>query len=157
VSGMAVSLRPMTDSETSAFVVSSREAYVAERVASGEDAASAARAVEQMSGELFPDGQPAPGHFLYVLEEDGQCVGSLWLGSASEARAGEWWVWDVLIDESHRGRGLGKTCMQLAELEASAHGATHLGLTVFGHNPVARRLYDGLGYRAVSTRMSKTL
>jgi ribosomal protein S18 acetylase RimI-like enzyme len=66
-------------------------------------------------------------------------------------------VWDITIEPDCRGRGLGKACMVLAEREVSTRGAIRLGLTVFGHNPVARHLYDTLGYRAVSTRMSKPL
>ena len=47
--------------------------------------------------------------------------------------------------------------MLLAEREATAKGATRLGLTVFGHNPVVRHLYESLGYQPVSIRMSKAL
>lgn len=154
---MAVSLRDMSDAEFSEFLVASRQAYVAERITSGESAADAARTVNEMSRELFPGDEPSPGHRFYALEEDGTRVGSLWLGPPTDERPGEWWVWDIVIDESCRGRGLGKACMLLAEREVSAQGATSLGLTVFGHNPIARHLYDSLGYREVSTRMSKPL
>lgn len=154
---MAVSLRPLVGSEISEFVVASRDAYLAQRVAAGEDAAEAARAVAEMSREIFPDDLLAPGHFVYALEEDGARVGSLWLGSDSAGRPDEWWVWDIVIDESCRGRGLGRRCMQLAEREASANGATGLGLTVFGENTVARHLYESLGYETVSLRMTKAL
>jgi ribosomal protein S18 acetylase RimI-like enzyme len=154
---VAVSLRPMDAPEIAQFIVASRAAYVAERAAAGDDAEEAANAVADMSRELFPGGRPAPGHFLYAVAEDDRRVGSLWIGSASEARPGEWWVWDVVIDESARGRGLGKACMLLAEREAAANGATRLGLSVFDHNPVAAHLYESLGYETVSRRMSKTL
>jgi predicted GNAT family acetyltransferase len=36
-------------------------------------------------------------------------------------------------------------------------GGATVGLSVFDHNPAARRLYDRLGYRAVSTSMRKIL
>jgi ribosomal protein S18 acetylase RimI-like enzyme len=157
VIGMTLLLRPMGESEFSEFLVSSREGYIASRVTSGEDPLEAARAVNEMSREMFPGDKPGPGHVLYTVEEDGTRVGSLWLGPPSDGRPDEWWVWDIVIEESCRGRGLGKACMLLAEREVSARGATHLGLTVFGHNPVARHLYESLGYSAVYMRMSKTL
>jgi ribosomal protein S18 acetylase RimI-like enzyme len=154
---VAVSLRPMDASEVDEFIDASRAAYIAERVTAGDDPAEAAHAVADMSREIFPGGKPAPGHLLYAVVEDGRRVGSLWIGSASEARPGEWWVWDVVIDESARGRGIGRACMLLAEQEAAANGASRLGLSVFAHNPVATHLYESLGYETVSRRMSKTL
>ena len=147
----------MGESEFSEFLVSSRDGYIAERVTAGEDLAEATRAVNEMSQEMFPGDEPRPDHVVYTVEEDGTRVGSLWLGPPTDARPGEWWVWDIMIDESRRGRGLGRACMLLAEREASARGATRLGLTVFGHSSVARHLYESLGYSAVSVRMSKTL
>jgi ribosomal protein S18 acetylase RimI-like enzyme len=154
---VAVSLRPMNDSEVAEFIDASRAAYVAERVVAGDDPTEAADAVAVTSREIFPDDRPAPGHLLFAVVEDDRRVGSLWIGSTSEARPGEWWVWDVVIDESARGRGIGRACMLLAEHEAAANGATRLGLSVFAHNPVATHLYESLGYETVSRRMSKTL
>jgi ribosomal protein S18 acetylase RimI-like enzyme len=154
---MPVTLRPMNASEVSAFIATSRNAYLAERIASGDDAEAAALAVDEMSRTTFPDGETSPGHFLFALEVDGEPVGSLWLGPASGDRPGEWWVWDIVIDEANRGRGVGREAMLLAEGEARSHGAIRLGLSVFGHNTVARHLYERLGYRAVAIRMSKDL
>jgi ribosomal protein S18 acetylase RimI-like enzyme len=130
---------------------------LAERIASGDDAQAAAAAVDEMSRAMFPGDEPGPGHLLYTVETDGEPVGSLWLGPASGDRPGEWWVWDVTIDAPHRGRGAGRGAMMLAEGEARSNGATSLGLSVFGHNTVARHLYESLGYRAVAIRMSKDL
>ena len=31
------------------------------------------------------------------------------------------------------------------DIEIREHGAAHLGLNVFGHNPTARSLYESLG------------
>ena len=47
--------------------------------------------------------------------------------------------------------------MELAEAEARAEGATEIGLNVFGHNHVARKLYDSMGYTATAIRMKKNL
>jgi ribosomal protein S18 acetylase RimI-like enzyme len=106
---------------------------------------------------MFPNGSPAPGHHLYRVEDDERPVGSLWLGPASADTPRQCWIWDIEIDEGHRGRGIGTAAVRLAEEQARSHGATHLGLNVFGHNTVARHLYERLGYRTVSIRMSKAL
>ena len=154
---MPLSLRPMTRSEISAFLATSRDGYVAERVASGDDEATAARAADETIAASFPDGQPAAGHLLLRLEDDGLPLGSLWIGPADAGQPESWWVWDITIDEEHRGQGYGKAAMLLAENEARAEGATVLGLNVFGTNTVARHLYESLGYQIVAIRMSKRM
>jgi ribosomal protein S18 acetylase RimI-like enzyme len=67
------------------------------------------------------------------------------------------WVWSVALDEEHRGRGLGRAAMLLAEDEARRRGATEIGLNVFGFNDVALGLYRSLGYESVSVQMRKVV
>jgi hypothetical protein len=99
---MVVALRAMSASESAQFIVVSREVYLAERVTAGEDPEVAARAVAEMSREVFPDDKPAPGHLLFAFEEVGRRVGTLWIGPGEGERPGEWWIWDIVIDESCR-------------------------------------------------------
>ena len=47
--------------------------------------------------------------------------------------------------------------MLAAEDVVREAGLAEVSLNVFGFNDVARRLYDSLGYRVVSTAMTKTL
>ncbi len=70
---------------------------------------------------------------------------------------GAFWVWDVSIEEAHRGMGYGRAAMELAEAEALSRGASELGLNVFGHNQVARHLYESMDYTATSINMKKDL
>ena len=154
---MTVTLRSMVGTEIPESLATSQKDYIADRVASGEDFAVAKRIAEEQITALFPDGQPAPGQHLFRVEANGEPVGSLWIGPFSADQPDAWWVWDITIDEPHRGRGLGKAAMLLAEREARSHGATELGLNVFGSNTVARHLYEQLGYGTVAVRMSKQL
>ncbi len=62
-----------------------------------------------------------------------------------------------MIDPAHRGRGLGRAAMVLAEEAARSQGASELGLNVFGPNTVARRLYESLGYETTAVNMRKPL
>jgi ribosomal protein S18 acetylase RimI-like enzyme len=64
-------------------------------------------------------------------------------------------VWNIRIDESHRGRGVGKQAMLLAEAEARTRGLTHIGLNVMGGNETARQLYRSLGYTETFVSMEK--
>jgi ribosomal protein S18 acetylase RimI-like enzyme len=107
--------------------------------------------------ELLPQGLDSPGTWLMrVLDESGEPVGVLWLGPHRE-REGVVFVYDVEIDEAHRGRGLGRAAMLAAEQLVRESGAHEIGLNVFGFNEPAKRLYDSLGYRVIATQMTKTL
>jgi ribosomal protein S18 acetylase RimI-like enzyme len=139
------------------FVAASRAGYIADGVEAGQDPGEATKVADEQTTAMFPNGVPAPGHHLFRVEDDGQTVGSLWLGPESPDTPRSCWIWDITIDESHRRRGIGTAAMMLAEEEARLVGATHLGLNVFGQNTIARHLYERLGYSIVSLRMSKPI
>jgi ribosomal protein S18 acetylase RimI-like enzyme len=146
----------MDDSAIAGWLDRSRRAFVAELVATGiaPDVADArARATE---AEGFPDGRPAAGHRVFALVEGGQPVGHLWIALDPDV-TDSWWVYDVEVDEQARGRGLGRRLMELAEVEVARLGGTSIGLSVFGTNSRARRLYESLGYEATSIRMRRRL
>jgi ribosomal protein S18 acetylase RimI-like enzyme len=86
---------------------------------------------------------------------EGEDVGSLWLGPKLGGPPSAWYVFDILVHEAVRRRGVGREAMLLGEREVHAHGGTELGLNVFGHNPGARALYESLGYIATATQMRK--
>ena len=66
-------------------------------------------------------------------------------------------IYDVEIDEAHRGKGYGRAAMELAEEQARALGIGRIELNVFGGNEVARKLYLSLGYVETSVQMGKDL
>jgi ribosomal protein S18 acetylase RimI-like enzyme len=153
--------RLMDPAEQAAFVARDRAAYVAERVAAGDDPASAEANADRAYAAAFPGGRPAGGHAVFVVEEAGEAVGSLWLGPSRDGPA-QWWVYAVEVDRAHRRRGLGRAAMVHAERVARVAGATSIGLNVFVTNPDAQRLYRSLGYEvtassAIGTNMAKSL
>ena len=156
---MPANLRPLTDEEISEFIEWQLEQYVEERVRSGERPDTARRIASGQSRTLFPKGVPADGQLLFrVLDDEGTAVGMLWIGPqqpADQSRA--FWVFYVGIEEAHQGKGYGRLAMELAESEARSRGASQLGLNVFGHNQVARHLYESLGFTATSISMKKDL
>jgi ribosomal protein S18 acetylase RimI-like enzyme len=154
---VTLSLRAPAPEELSAWRRTSHETYVAERIAAGESPEVAARVAAEQSEALFPGGSPAEGQHVFRLQVGDEPVGWLWLGRAPEPAPDAWWVYDLQVDPAHRGRGHGRAAMLLAEREARTRGGRELGLHVFGRNTVARRLYESLGYRTDSVRMSKPL
>ena len=89
-----------------------------------------------------------------VLTDDEQPVGWLWLAPAG---VDSLFVYDIEIDEPHRGRGLGRATMLAAEEVARAAGHRFVRLNVFGWNTGAQALYRSLGYRTDAIQTSKPL
>jgi ribosomal protein S18 acetylase RimI-like enzyme len=153
---MRVDIRLMDEAAIGRWLDRSRAAYIADLIASGIGEAAAERTAAEQEAAAFPDGKPASGHVVYDVVVDGEEVGHLWIGPRAPDDDDHWWVWDIEIDEAWRGRGIGRSAMELAEQEARVRGCVEIGLTVVADNP-ARRLYESLGYQEASIRMRKPL
>ncbi len=148
---------PMSTSEFESWLPGELEAYRIELVDSGQEIVVAEQNVEATKNALFPEGKPAVGqHFMNVLDQD-VAVGTIWLGEPQIEASGAWVLYQIMIDEKFRGKGYGRRTMEEAEIWVRSRGGTRLNLNVFGHNIVARSLYDSLGFRTQATRMFKDL
>jgi ribosomal protein S18 acetylase RimI-like enzyme len=146
----------MDDDEFARWLPAVRNGYAEEMVVNGgaseeQAQAKAAKDVEQ----LFPNGKPAADQSVFVIEADGRPVGELWLAERDGDFGPSLWIYDVHIDEQHRGRGYGKAAMRYAEDEARRRGLSQVALTVFGGNEVARGLYRSIGFAEDAVYMSK--
>lgn len=63
----------------------------------------------------------------------------------------------LVVSESVRGQGIGRALMQACEDWGRAQGMKEIDLTVFEFNAPAIKLYEALGYRTYSRKMSKPL
>ena len=63
------------------------------------------------------------GHWLYVIEADGQAVGSLWFAERDLDGGPTAYLYDIQIDEHARGRGYGRAAMLEFEREAARRRA----------------------------------
>lgn len=155
---MTLDLRRPTQAELDAWVERSVASYAEDEIAAGRVSReqALARARESYVG-LLPDGPDTAGAVLGRLEDDGDAVGWLWVARKPDGPPDLAWVYDIEIDEAHRGKGLGRQAMLLAEDLARQLGATALGLNVFGGNTVARGLYASLGYTETAVQLRKPL
>ena len=158
---MSVKLSAMPNDRLGSWIMNSRKAYEQSRRKAGDSAEVAAEKARTSFETSFPEGSPALGHRVYDIvatetESAAQVVGFLWIAPLAEG-SDAWWVFDIAVDEYHRGAGYGRAAMQLAEKAASENGAAALGLNVFGYNTVARGLYDSLGYETTAVQMRKTV
>lgn len=156
----AVRLRPMTDDEYRTWLPWAVQSYAREDVE--HKRLDPERAQANMSAFLdstLPRGPRTPGHHLLVVEDavTGRRVGYAWWATR-EVDAGEVaWIYDVWIDEEHRGTGLGRSLMRSLERQAVDEGLDRLELHVWAANEPARSLYRSLGFREIGLQMFKRL
>jgi GNAT superfamily N-acetyltransferase len=151
-----VSLRPMAAAEYVTWRARILDDWVDSLVLSwGRDRSAAQAASISGMNALLPTGPSTPRTWLFiVLDGEAVPVGDLWL-AAREDQPDMLWVCYVFVDGAHRGRGYGRAAMLAAEEHARDHGFRQLGLSVYGFNHHARRLYQDLGYQPISTHMRK--
>jgi ribosomal protein S18 acetylase RimI-like enzyme len=63
-------------------------------------------------------------------------------------------IYFIGTDEAYRGRGYAQQALEAAMRPL---GVTQIGLSVFGDNTVARRLYERVGYQAQAILMAKDI
>ncbi|MCY7401383.1 MAG: GNAT family N-acetyltransferase [Nocardioides sp.] len=156
----AVHLRPMTQEEYDAYRVRSEQEYAQQITDSGQldlEAASKRSAVE--FAELLPDGLASPGMHLWTAEagDTSAAVGLGWIELRRRSSGVSAWIYDIHLDASRRGEGLGRALMEALHDAARGLGATTMALNVFGHNTAAVRLYDSLGYAVTAQQMKRDL
>lgn len=148
----------MRTDEFPGFMQHSIEAYAyGIETQGGQTAEFARKKSEEDHAAILPLGLNTPGHWVHVIEAGAERVGLLWLAERDSGGRRVMYIYDVEIDEAHRGKGYGRVAMELAEQEAHALGIGRIELNVFGGNDVARRLYRSVGYVETSVQMAKDL
>ncbi len=117
-----------------------------------------ANTIEQFE-KLAPEGmKTANNYFFDVIEtKSNETIGYAWLNKSIRFHRIVLSIYDVKINRSHRGRGLGKDLMALIETEAKILQCTRIRLHVFEHNEAAKRLYQSMGFKTTSLQMHRDL
>ena len=158
VSGLIV--REMTRNEFDQWRDSVVRAFADEQVAAGAWSADEAVArATQANDALLPEGFATAGMlFLRAGLPDGTSVGVLWLGlTHPRGTPGCAFIYDIEIDEAHRGAGYGRALLAAADDAVRSRGLDAIELNVFADNARAIRLYETSGYRVVTQQMRKSL
>lgn len=155
-----VTLEPMSPSEFELLKTELIERFAAEQTQAGNwSSQDALRMSLAEINRLLPQGMETPGVLLLSARAaDGSAVGHLWMAIEPRPGAvGEAWIYDLVVAEGRRGQGFGRQLLSAAETAAARHGATWLGLNVFGSNDVARQLYASSGYEIKALQLRKRL
>jgi ribosomal protein S18 acetylase RimI-like enzyme len=157
---VSVRLRPLRDDEYPAFLEESRREYSVDLHENG--GMDRDRAEAKAAGDfamLLPGGLSTPGHTISAIErvDGGERIGRLWFADHESDGRTVTYLYDITIDEQHRGRGFGRAAMLALEKAAADRGHDVVQLNVFGGNARARRLYRSLGFVETAVSMKKHL
>jgi ribosomal protein S18 acetylase RimI-like enzyme len=155
-----IRLQTKSPTDTAAWLVAMWSHYADELVGAGFTPKEAKQNIERNKKTLFDNDIPNDSQRIFDVLDDDVAIGSLWLAmreEGNEGNSGEWFIYDIVIDPEHRGKGLGRSTMQAAEEYVRSEGGTRLALNVFGPNTVARRLYESMGYGVLAIGMKKDL
>jgi ribosomal protein S18 acetylase RimI-like enzyme len=156
-----VAMRPMREDEYDAWLSGATEDYARENSENKgiafEEALPKARADME---SLLPKGLATPNHTIEIAEDPngGERLGYLWHARETRESGREvLWLYDLYVEEAHRGRGVGRRLMEILEERATAMGLGRIELNVFGHNATARSLYESSGFREIGRQLYKEL
>jgi len=95
--------------------------------------------------EVLPQGLETPGHLFWAITlDDGAAAGWLWVGPSRDGST--WWIYDIEVDPSSRGRGVGAGALRALDRAARAARQPVIGLHVLIANETARALYLREGF-----------
>jgi ribosomal protein S18 acetylase RimI-like enzyme len=145
----------MNADEFQKYLSSAIQSYAEEKVLSGNwDQEESISKAEEEYNRLLPKGEKTEYNFLYTILSDDKAIGMIWLAQLSEEKG---YIYDVYIEEKYQGFGYGKEAMKQIENVGQKLGIKKIGLHVFGHNKVARGLYEKLGYQTTNVLMEKEI
>jgi GNAT superfamily N-acetyltransferase len=107
--------------------------------------------------ELLPDGLDSTDHHLWTAYDGDTEVGMLWLHVAPKSDGLHAFVFDIEVRQEVRRKGYGRAILETAEEWCRKRDVVSIGLSVFGFNLPARRLYEQMGFETTSLRMRKHL
>lgn len=150
--------RPMTPQEFGAWKDGALASYAESLVSRSVPQEAALHRARDSFARYLPDGLATEGARLEYLFHEDETVGYVWV-SPFEMHPGlpVGYVFDVEVQEGHRGRGYGRALMLQAERIALAAGETRIGLRVVTANTPAVRLYESLGYAPTKCYLDKPL
>jgi len=91
-------------------------------------------------------------HF-FIAEVNDQIAGMLTIGTYDIPSGTKMWIEDVVVDISHRGKGIGKELTLFALEYARSLGAKSIELTSRPSRIEANRLYQKLGFELRETNV----
>ncbi|MGE8001224.1 GNAT family N-acetyltransferase [Lysinibacillus sp. NPDC093190] len=153
-----ITLKPMNQEEFKQYISYAIEDYAKDKIASGNWSEDKAIDLSRESFErLLPQNEKTENNHLFSIFHNDILVGMIWISQKAPTNPNEGFIYDFVIFEQYQGQGYGKKAMKEAEIIAKKLGMNKIGLNVFGHNKIARGLYEKMGYEITNITMAKTI
>jgi ribosomal protein S18 acetylase RimI-like enzyme len=150
-----VKLAPLPQGDFERFLERGVREYAEDHVRNGNWPAEGALERSRKEFEHYlPDGIHTQDQYLWsLLDEEGKKIGILWV-QIKDQKA---FIFDFVIDEEFRGRGLGKQALLAMDEKLKSMNVESVALHVFGDNITAQELYKKMGFQIVGLNMKKDL
>jgi ribosomal protein S18 acetylase RimI-like enzyme len=96
-------------------------------------------------------------HFFIAELDNKQIVGMLTIGTYDTPTGTKAWIEDVVVDESHRGKGFGEELTLFAINYSKTLGTRAVNLTSRPSRVAANKLYQKMGFTQYETNVYKYL
>lgn len=109
---------------------------------------------ELISEDSFKKLLSSSNIYFFICEiEKNQIAGMLTIGTYNLLSGNKFWIEDVVIDESQRGKGYGRELITYAIDFSKSLGATSINLTSRPSRIAANKLYISLGFVKYDTNV----
>lgn len=153
-----ITLQPMNEEEFKQYISYAIEDYAKDKIASGNWSEDEAIELSRESFErLLPKDEKTENNHLLSIFHNDILVGMIWISQKAPTNPSEGYIYDFVIFEQYQGQGYGKKAMKEAEIIAKELGMNKIVLNVFGHNKIARGLYEKMGYEITNITMAKII
>jgi ribosomal protein S18 acetylase RimI-like enzyme len=146
----------MTDDTYETYLREHEEEYARDRmITDRESFEDALRITRAQHAATLPRGLRTPDQYFFVIEDKStaRVVGYLWFAFRSKIR--ELYLNHILIKETDRRQGYGRSVLEALDGKAKELGCRAIWLNVMGHNQGAIDFYRAQGYRVGAVHMSK--
>ncbi|MGE7091081.1 GNAT family N-acetyltransferase [Lysinibacillus sp. NPDC048646] len=153
-----ITIKPMNRDEFQQYINFAIEDYAKDKIASGNWHVDEAIELSRESfTRLLPEDEKTDLNYLFSIFHNDTLVGMIWISQKSPTNLEEGFIYDFIIYEQYQGRGYAKAAMKEVEIVAKGMGMNKIGLHVFGHNKIARGLYEKMGYEITNITMAKSI
>ena len=148
----------MSDDKYGDFRKRSEASYAAEIAAArAVPLAEARRTAAEDHEQLLSEGPRTPNHYLWTAFDGDAPVGDLWLHVETKPDGMHAFGYGIEVRPQLRRRGYGRAIAAAVEQKCREMNVLSIGLTVFGPNKAAQRLYEDLGFEVTVLQMRKHL
>lgn len=151
-------LRPVNDAAYADLIEGVRERFIDSRMRGSKfTEEKAVRLIDKELAGILPNSKETLGHFFFEIF-DGNTdtkIGIAWLFIQYDTNSS--FLFDIYLEQSARGKGLGRSTLTVIESFVKLEGASTLSLNVFAENNIARSLYQSSGFQEVNIDMIKEL